>query len=356
MNRILIYTVLVLAVSLVGIIAFRQWPHRSAHIISPNLASQATPSRDSKNIAQADSLTTGTNTLPDFARISDEQNKWLAKNAGIVPGMTKEQAQEKMLEWYRNQSAKMATQDQHPIVFYGQTVDESNQPVAGVNIHLSLNGGGLEKDLQSDASGSFSFYDAVGKTLVVDVYKDGYYNSKSNRMVFDYTTYQPNLLRPEVFHLQKKGFGSALITSQYGMAKDFPISIQRDGTSVQVNLLTRAFGQDGQLIVSQTKPPYENWKTATAWSFKMEIPDGGFVEENDEFPFEAPESGYKSVIEFKFQQGQPDWTTDVLRDYYIKFGNPPRYGHLHIDTSIDMTGARLTYAINPDGSRNLEPK
>jgi len=43
----------------------------------------------------------------------------------------------------------------------------------------------------------------------------------------------------------------------------------------------------------------------------MDIPDGGFVEENDEFPFEAPESGYQSIVDFAFQQGQPNWTTDI---------------------------------------------
>ena len=88
----------------------------------------------------------------------------------------------------------------------------------------------------------------------------------------------------------------------------------------------------------------------------MEIPDGGFVEEKDEFPFEAPESGYQPVMEFNFQQGQADWIENLKKDYYIKFGNPPRYGRLHFDTSISKEGVRLTYAINPNGSRNLEPK
>lgn len=87
----------------------------------------------------------------------------------------------------------------------------------------------------------------------------------------------------------------------------------------------------------------------------MEIPDGGFVEENEEFPFEAPENGYQPVMEFNFQQGQTNWTIHLKDDYYIKFGNPARYGWLHLDTSIN-SGVRLKYAINPTGSRNLEPK
>ena len=88
----------------------------------------------------------------------------------------------------------------------------------------------------------------------------------------------------------------------------------------------------------------------------MELTNGGFVEENDEFPFEAPEGGYRSVVDFHFEKGTVNWREDVKKSYYIKFGNPARYGWLHVDTSILMSGVPLTYAINPDGSRNLEPK
>ena len=80
------------------------------------------------------------------------------------------------------------------------------------------------------------------------------------------------------------------------------------------------------------------------------------MEDGDEFPFEAPEEGYRPKVEFDFQQGQLDWTINLKKDYYIKFGNPPQYGRLHLETAIDTDGTRLTYAINPTGSRNLEPK
>jgi len=155
--------------------------------------------------------------------------------------------------------------------------------------------------------------------------------------------------------LRKKGVGVDLITSHYGMKDYFGIPAALDGTPVQVDLLERKTGQ-GQMTISQIKPELKNWKQATNWVFKMEIPDGGFIGENDEFPFEAPAEGYQPTIEFDFQQDQPDWTTDIRTNYYIKFGNPPHYGWLKLDTSIMMEGARLTYAINPDGSRNLEPK
>ena len=119
--------------------------------------------------------------------------------------------------------------------------------------------------------------------------------------------------------------------------------------------MQRKTGDSGQIQISEHKPEYLEWKQATSWSFRMEIPDGGFVEHNDEFPFEAPVDGYQSVVEFNFQKGDTNWM-DINKKYYIKFGNPPRYGIFNVQTSISMGGAITSYAINPDGSRYLEPK
>jgi hypothetical protein len=62
------------------------------------------------------------------------------------------------------------------------------------------------------------------------------------------------------------------------------------------------------------------------------------------------------VTEWHFTEGDPDWKGYLKKSFYIKFGNPPFYGRLQIETGISYGGATLTYAINPTGSRNLEPK
>jgi hypothetical protein len=140
------------------------------------------------------------------------------------------------------------------------------------------------------------------------------------------------------------------------MKSSFSVVAPLNGTLLWVDLLQRKSGsQGGQLILRQKKPPYEKWKQATEWSLHLEIPDGGFIEHHDEFPFEAPETGYERVLDFHLEKDQPDWLTAIRKDYYIKFGSPARYGRLHLETEILMTGVRLTYAINPSGSRNLEP-
>jgi hypothetical protein len=193
------------------------------------------------------------------------------------------------------------------------------------------------------------------------VSKEGYYTSISNQNYFLYAditgrgTFTPDPSNPVIFQLRKKGSGADLITSQYGVKDYFGVTVPLDTKPVQVDLLERKTGQ-GQLQLTQIKPEYHNWKQATNWMFRMEIPDGGFVEHSDEFPFEAPESGYQPVVQFDFQQGLTDWTNELKKSYYVKFGRPPKYGRLQLDTSIMMAGARLTYAINPDGSRYLEPR
>lgn len=254
-----------------------------------------------------------------------------------------------------------------PINFYGKVVDENEQPVSRVSAYfkwtdLSIKGTS-EYQTFSDASGLFSMLGERGKRLSVTVSKEGYYSARDARLAsFEYANpadgkFTPDPNHPVIFHLRKKGPGVDLLTSEYGVKKYFGVSVPLDGTPVTVDLLQRKLSPDqGQLIISQKKPSYENWKQATEWSFRMEIPGGGFVGYDDEFPFVAPESGFEPTVQFDFKLGQPDWATSIQTNYFVKFGSPPRYGWLHLETQIMMEGARLTYAINPDGSRYLEPK
>lgn len=251
-----------------------------------------------------------------------------------------------------------------PISFYGKVVDEHEAPVAGASVVFewaAIQGDSQTAAAISDGLGLFSLTGIKGRSLNVRVSKEGYTLTRSNQITFLYAdmtgrgTFTPDAANPVLFHLRKRGPGTDLITSQHGVKDYLGVSVPLDGSPVQVDLLERKAGQ-GALKLSQTKPAYENWTQAAEWAFRMEIPAGGFVERKDESGFEAPETGYESVVQFNFQRGQANWTTNLRKDYYIKFGDPPRYGRLHLETSLMMSGARLTYAINPDGLRNLEPK
>jgi hypothetical protein len=254
-----------------------------------------------------------------------------------------------------------------PISFYGKVVDENNQPVSGASVHLDWKAFIVTPShaatVLSDDSGAFSLTGKFGRQLYVSVEKSGYYGSSRNQGAgsFQYAgvsgePFIPDQGAPILYYLRKKGSGvGLLITSQYGVRSDYAVKAPIDGTKVNIDLTQRKTGE-GPMEISQVKPEYGNWRTATEWSFTVSIPEGGFVEENEEFAFNPPESGYQPVVEFNFQKGQANWTTAVQKDYYIKFGSPPLYGRVHIETSMESDVVRLNYVINPDGSRNLEPK
>ena len=192
--------------------------------------------------------------------------------------------------------------------------------------------GTRDLDVLSDQSGLFSLTGQLGQELYVSVGKSNGYSSARNRGagVFRYNgsmgePFRPDPRQPVVYYLRKKGVGAkSLITSDYGVYHDLVAKAPLNNAPVRVDLLHRKVGK-GPLEVSQVKPAYANWKSATDWSLTLKIADGGFVEENEEFPFHPPESGYRPEMEFNFHKGQTNWTTAIQKDYYIRFGDPPLY-------------------------------
>lgn len=249
-----------------------------------------------------------------------------------------------------------------PIEFYGKVIDQSEQPIEGADAQFSRTYTSPPVSKKTDINGQFFLTGTTGRYLSVEVSKPGYYATKSNRMSFDYSPelaldfHRPDPNKPVIFELRKKGPGTELITSQYGMSPELKVQPPRDDTRVMVDLLNRKVGQGGQLQISQIKPDFSKNEAVKEWSFRMTIPDGGFVEHNDEFPFEAPESGYQAMIEFHFKVGETNWTSILKKQYYIVFGQPRRFGRLSLETEIIAQSVHLQYAINPDGTRNLEQK
>jgi hypothetical protein len=350
MNRKVLF---ILVVAIAAIITLLWWHVRQTTADEKQISVSNSPSASPAFLGKTNLQSQSSKTAP---AITQKQ---------IATSSSKSASLDVLQEFYEKTQADPQYEWKRPINFYGRVVNESNEPVANASVHFTWNDisekGTSDADTKSDSNGFFSLLDRRGKRLYVDVGKEGYYSSGNSRgSAFEYANpsdglFTPDAGNPVVFHLRKKGVGVDLITSQYGVKPYFGIPVPLDGTPVKADLLERKTGQ-GELTVSQIKPDYKHWKQATNWLFRMEIPNGGFVEQNDEFPFTAPEEGYQPVLEFSFQQGQPDWKINLDKNYYVKLGNPPRYGWVHLETSIDMAGARLTYAINPDGARNLEPK
>ena len=255
---------------------------------------------------------------------------------------------------------------QVPIEFYGKVVDENEQPVAGAAVQFHWTETPTEardekpgetSSASSDASGLFALHGAKGPSLSVEVSKDGYYTSRTNPWSFFYTLnghFSPDALNPIIFHLRKKGEGVSLVLA------DFPtfahiVQLHHDGTPVELDLFNGKAASSGG---GQIK--LELWRDVSVpnaqifnWKCQISAPDGGIVQCNDEFGFQAPESGYQPSFVVDMPVTNQNWQTEMRTSFYIKTSNND-YGRVDFYLLAYNGVYTLHSAINPTGSRNLE--
>lgn len=247
-----------------------------------------------------------------------------------------------------------------PISFYGRVVDQSNDPISEAKVEFSWTdlspAGSSASATLSDGTGAFSLNGKTGRVLQVDVSKDGYYKHKDERLrSFDYAAFweenyhQADPNRPIVFHLRKKGGSETLIVG------DIRPTVSPDGAPMRLDLLKGGrISADGQVEVAAVTNTEKYPPRAFDWRASIAIENGGLIEHNLEFPFEAPEDGYAPQVEFEMSRNAPDWRRSIEKTYFIRFGSPPKYGRIHIRLNGASQKVSLSYAVNPTGSRNLE--
>jgi hypothetical protein len=248
-----------------------------------------------------------------------------------------------------------------PINFYGRVVDQNEQPVSAAKIHaqwsdFSPNGASSE-DTLSDAQGSFSITGKMGRGITIRVDKENYYTPKRQRISFDYAAfweanyYEPDPAQPVTFHLRKKGVGERL------SAGETQPSLPANGDPTKLDLLNGGqVSPNGQIEITAITNTEKYPPRVFDWQAAISISDGGLIEHDLEFPFEAPDEGYKSKVEFNMPANAPDWKRSVEKSYFIRFGTPPKYGRIHVRFNGASQKVLLSYTVNPSGSRNLETK
>jgi hypothetical protein len=246
-----------------------------------------------------------------------------------------------------------------PINFYGRVVDDNLQPVQGAEVRFQWTDisatGTSERFTESDAQGAFALQGAHGKNLGVYISKGGYHAVNGGRGSFDFADFsypnfhQPDPNAPVLFYLRKQG-----ITEVLEMGRISP-KIPADGTPVRFDLLKMGTDSpDGQLEIAAVTNTERYPPQRYDWWASVSVPDGGLVEHNEEFPFEAPLEGYQTRVEFDMPVTSPEWKPMVKRTYFVKFGSPVKYGRIHVDLDGRSRTIFLTYWVNPSGSRNLE--
>ena len=252
--------------------------------------------------------------------------------------------------------------------FYGKVVDEENKPVQGASVFLSWNTvwgldapeGSKQKTMQSDAQGLFQLTGEHGKVLSVRVEKDGYYvlQGSSGSVGFEFANpssdyyYQPDSSKPVIFHLQSMSKGVALVS------KNVDLTLDQTQPQNGVDLMTGQITSTGSLQVFANKPELQiGHPVRFPWSMKVTLKNGGFVETQEQLPFQAPDQGYASTLDFENTDPKAStWRCTVNATYYFHLTDSNIYGVMSVNTDALSHRVHLNYSYNPtSGDQNLEP-
>jgi hypothetical protein len=240
-----------------------------------------------------------------------------------------------------------------PIEFYGRVLDDREQPVSGATVSTGWTDlskeGSSERTLMTDAVGLFSLTGVTGKRLGVRVKKDGYKPYHANRSSYEYAAYfepewhVPERNNPVIFRLRKNRKTEPLIKREVllpveiGAPATFAMDPKNpDAPKVVIELLTNAQIRDRQ------------------WSARISVPDGGLQATLEEFPFEAPESGYETSVFSDYHTPKPVGFHGGSQGGVFFVRNPKGYGRVELKMISGAIDIRVTSYWNPSGSRNLE--
>ena len=278
--------------------------------------------------------------------------KALTAPNGIVPPPRTTDKEELHHWWLEMSKLDKNFEWKMPINFYGKVVDEEGVPVEGADISFQWTNysttGSAEYRTQSDAQGLFQLSGVTGKRLGVSVRKKGYQHYYvGNRFSFEYAAYfepewyVPDASHPVIFKMHKNREADPLVVRENqeaeltpGQKKSFPI------------------GPSGTAIVIERLPNVT--QGPRGWVARVSVPGGGLAVATEEFPFEAPESGYTSSLEISAQTPKPPvWQGDNGAAFFVK--TPQGYGRITVRNTLGTAWVYVTSYFNPKpSSRNLE--
>ncbi|HEY5505271.1 MAG TPA: carboxypeptidase-like regulatory domain-containing protein [Sedimentisphaerales bacterium] len=244
-------------------------------------------------------------------------------------------------------------------------IDANSNPVAGVSINFrwtDLTAPNQERtsSTESDSDGLFSLRGKHGGSMTLWFSKEGYYASHHGQMSFNYAV-GPDILSPDpqnpvIFHLRKKGNGESLIEKDFPPGMGQIWQLHHDGTPVELDLLngSQSPNGSGQIKLEFWRDLSDKKAKRFDWKLQISALGGGLIETNEEFAFEAPANGYQPSIVIDMPATNQDWLGELRSKYYVQLPNG-NYGRFDFYL-LPRNGVFIVHsAINPTGSRNLEP-
>ena len=265
-----------------------------------------------------------------------------------------------------------------PIEFYGKVVDQHGEAVAGADIQIlpfdnAFGDSDTSLDLTSDAGGRFSVKGLKGLAMGVQATKAGYLTfsdlgfekpTSSRRIEYGLDGTQGACFKdpsqPTLFTLHKIGPVEPMV---YVDEKRWRLPV--DGTLHRIALDSQD-GAGPHQIEYRFRSAWNqlpqvgssNYKRFD-WSLEARIPGGGFLKNDSDYNFEAPETGYMESIRFSYFATMPQeqWKRLRLGRHFVKFadGTFARI-RFQIDGASDASDGALLMTswmnLKP-GSRNL---
>ena len=251
-----------------------------------------------------------------------------------------------------------------PIEFHGKIIDQNGTPIPSVKVIAKVRqwyarptyaqaAHFIPIETKTDLDGAFEINDTKGDGFSFEsIQKDGYELSAKTYLSSGATG--GNLASPVIFKMWKTGEKAQLLGgSQFW-------NVAPDGKIYTVDLMlgtkTESTNEDGDLKISISRPEGVSRKDRYNWSFKIASIDGGIAESKDEFMYQAPELGYTREFVFNSDTFGTNWAYRVKKDFFVKTRG--HYARINVEVfAYYQNGAAFSfsYAVNPTGSRNLQP-
>ena len=258
--------------------------------------------------------------------------------------------QRKMEDWRK----QIIDERNVPIEFFGKVVDQDSNPIAGVTIQAAVVYVDVVVQVKrtTAADGRFEISGLKGTGFDLNVLeKAGYEPEPFSR---GHGVAGGSLDNPVVFKMWSTNIHEQLISGSK------PFDIIPDGRPYFINFADDSISEsdngDLKVWIQYTNQVVRG--QLDDWSAGIEVINGGLQETKDYSMFSAPSDGYVPNFIWKNQIKGGQRGSIGQRRFYLALKNGQEYGRMTIEMIAPFNNQtpgliRLSYAINPSGSRIL---
>lgn len=254
-----------------------------------------------------------------------------------------------------------------PIEFFGQVIDQDSNALSGVDVSIAVRhwyvplpgvmdeeGKSIHLEATSDAAGRFEISGATGDAFDLESMTKAGYEVELTRRGFGPS--EGSFADPVIFKMWSTNIHEQLIRGEN------KFKIVPDGRPYFIDLTTDTINESGEgdlkVWIQYTNQVVRG--QLYDWSAGIEAIDGGLLEEGvGSAMYEAPTDGYLPAFQLRGQIKGGQYGRTGERKFYLSLKGGQEYGQMSIDLiapyndQIPPGLVRLSYAINPSGSRVL---